>query len=264
MTEPGPRVAAWLGVVADLLGDPNSEMPHQLILEQLELTFSLTGIGHSSSDSTGRQQLIAYPDGVLTPFAELDEWLDGRSNELHPLIRWHAVTRDPQPTTMARVPTALVSTRDRRPMITLLKQFGLEQQIAISYRLSGASHQAFVLGRARTDFDDDDLIVAQYVQRALIGLDRQMSIMRQLSGSQGVVVDLGLTARETSVLALLAAGYPNRVIARRLGCAPRTVEKHLERIFRKLGVRDKINAVRVAQAHDLVAERPDTGTPQRA
>ena len=152
----------------------------------------------------------------------------------------------------------------RRPMTALLNQFGLEQQIAISYRLSGASHQAFVLGRARTDFDDDDLIVARYVQRALIGLDRQMSIMRQLSGSQGVVVDLGLTARETSVLALLAAGYPNRVIARRLGCAPRTVEKQLERIFRKLGVRDKLNAVRVAQAHDLVAEQPDTGTPQRA
>ena len=81
-------------------------------------------------------------------------------------------------------------------------------------------------------------------------------MIRQLSGMQSTVVDLGLTARETSVLALLAAGYPNRGIARRLGCAPRTVEKHLERIFRKLGVRDKLNAVRVAQACSLVAERP--------
>jgi DNA-binding CsgD family transcriptional regulator len=255
MSEPGPRVAAWFGIIADLLGDPLYEMPHQLILEQLAQTFSVTGLGHSSSDSLGHQQLILHPRELLTPFGELDEWLNGRSHEHHPLLRWHAVTRDPRPTTMERVPTALVPTRDRQPLISGLKRFGVEQQVAISYRLSGASHQAYVLGRARTDFSDDDVVVARYVQRALIGLDRQVSMIRQLSGLQSAVVDLGLTARETSVLALLAAGYPNRGIARRLGCAPRTVEKHLERIFRKLGVRDKLNAVRVAQAWNLVAGR---------
>ena len=264
MAEPGPRVAAWLGIIADLLGDPLYEMPHQLIVEQLMQTFSLTGLGHSSSDSTGRQQLIAHPHGVLAPMIDLDDWLDGRSHELHPILLWHAVTRDPRPTTMERVPTALVSSRNRAPMISALKPYGIEQQVGISYRLSGQSHQAYVLGRARTDFDDDDLIVARYVQRALFGLDRQISTMRSLSGMQSAVVDLGLTARETSVLALLAAGYPNRVIARRLGCAPRTVEKHLERIFRKLGVRDKLNAVRVAQACDLVAGRPAPSGPERA
>ena len=55
------------------------------------------------------------------------------------------------------------------------------------------------------------------------------------------------------VLALVAAGHSNRAIARRLGCAPRTVEKRLEKIFRKLGVRDRLNAVRIAQAWGLVA-----------
>ena len=256
MSEPGPRVATWLRVIADLLGDPLDEMPHQLILEQLAQTFSLTGLGHSTSDSAGHQQLIEYPHGVLKPIADLDEWLDGRSNEIHPLIRWHAVTRDPRPTTMARVPTTLVSTRRRWPLVSSLKLSGLEQQVAISYRLSGASHQAYVLGRAGTDFSDDDLVVAGYVQRAIIGLDRQVSMIRRLGGVRSTVVDLGLTARETTVLALLAAGYPNRGIARRLGCAPRTVEKHLERIFRKLGVRDKLNAVLVARACNLVADRP--------
>ena len=76
---------------------------------------------------------------------------------------------------------------------------------------------------------------------------------------------MGLTARETSVLALLAAGFSNRGIARRLGCAPRTVEKHLERVYRKLGVRDNVNAVRVAHAWDLVAEpvRPQYAVASR-
>ena len=121
MSEPGPRVAAWLGIIADLLGDPLFEMPHQLILEQLAQTFNLTGLGHSTSDSAGRQQLIEYPHAVLKPIAELDEWLDGRSHVLHPILRWHAVTRDPRPTSMARVPTALMSTRERWPLVSSLK-----------------------------------------------------------------------------------------------------------------------------------------------
>ena len=259
-------MAAWLGIIADLLGDPLDEMPHQLISEELAQTFSVTGVGHSSSDAAGRQQLIEYPRGVLAPFSELDKWLDGRSHRLHPLLRWHAVTCDARPTTMARVPTAMVSARERLPLVTALKPYGIEQQVAISYRLSGATHEAFVLGRAHTDFSDDDLVLAAYVQRAVIGLDRQVSTMRQLRGVQSAVVDLGLTAREASVLALLAAGNPNRAIARRLGCAPRTVEKHLERIFRKLGVRDKLNAVRVAQACRLVVEpsRPERAHASRS
>jgi DNA-binding CsgD family transcriptional regulator len=262
MSEPGPRVAAWFGFISDLLGaGPLYEMPHPLILDLFAQTFTMTGPGHSSSDPRGRQQLIAHPRVVLPPLAELEQWLDGRTHEHHPLLRWHAVTRDPRPSTMERVPTALVSRRQRQPLISVLKQFGYEEQIAISYRLNGASHEAYILGRARTDFDDDDLVVAHHVQRALIGLDRHVSTIRQLGGLPTAIIDVGLTARETSVLALLVAGFSNRAIARRLGCAPRTVEKHLERIFRKLGVRDKVNAVRVAQAWNLVAKHSTRSTP---
>jgi len=262
MSEPGPRVAAWFGFIADLLGDdPLYEMPHPLILDQFAQTFSVTGFGHSSSDLAGRVQLIAHPRVVLPPSAELDEWLNGRTHHHHPLLRWHAVTRDPRPTTMERVPTALISRRDRQPLVSALKRYEYEQQVAISYRLNGAYHQAYVLGRARTDFNDDDLVVARYVQRALIGLDQQITTIRQLGGLQSAVTDLGLTARETSVLALLAAGHSNRGIARRLGCAPRTIEKHLERVYRKLGVQDKVNAVRVAHAWNLVADQSARSTP---
>ncbi len=253
MSEPGPRVAAWLGTISELLGEHLYEMPHQVILEQLAQTFRVTGVGHSSSDSTGKQQMLSFPEKLLDPVIELDEWLAGRSQKHHPLMRWHAATQDPRPTTMDRVPTNLVSERDRRPIISSLKLYGLEHQIAISYRLSGSpAQQTYVLGRDQTDFSDDDLTVARYVQCAMTGLDRQVSLIRELGGLGSAAFDAGLTGRETNVLALLAAGHPNRAIARRLGCAPRTVDKHLERIFRKLGVRDKLNAVRVAQAWRLV------------
>lgn len=45
-----------------------------------------------------------------------------------------------------------------------------------------------------------------------------------------------LTARENEVAALAATGLPNREIATRLVVSARTVESHLARVYRKLGV----------------------------
>lgn len=249
-------MAAWLTTVSELLGEHLHEMPHRVILDQLSRTFSATGVGHSSSDSSGRQQMISLPSDVLERTADLDEWLNGGSHKHHPLIRWYATTRDPRPSTIGRVPTGLVSARDRRPLISSLRKVDLEQQLSISYRLSGRAHEAYVLGRTGSDFSEDDLVVARYVQAAMIGLDRQVALLRQLGDRRSAAVDVGLTGRESSVLALLAAGHTTRTIARRLGCSPRTVDKHLERIFRKLGVRDKLNAVRVAQLWGLTGSPP--------
>jgi DNA-binding CsgD family transcriptional regulator len=52
-----------------------------------------------------------------------------------------------------------------------------------------------------------------------------------------------LTAREREVLDWLAAGKTNRDIAEIIGARPRTVEKHLERIYEKLGVETRTAAV---------------------
>jgi DNA-binding CsgD family transcriptional regulator len=45
-----------------------------------------------------------------------------------------------------------------------------------------------------------------------------------------------LTAREREIAALAAGGYSNRDIASRLVVSVRTVENHLQRVYRKLGV----------------------------
>jgi len=58
--------------------------------------------------------------------------------------------------------------------------------------------------------------------------------------------ELGLTDREVEVLAILAAGDSNKVIARRLGISPHTVKTHLERIFEKLSANDRAQAVAIA------------------
>ena len=52
-----------------------------------------------------------------------------------------------------------------------------------------------------------------------------------------------LTAREREVLEWVAAGKTNRDIGAILGARPRTIEKHLERIYEKLGVENRTAAV---------------------
>lgn len=53
---------------------------------------------------------------------------------------------------------------------------------------------------------------------------------------------LGLTAREAEVLLWISRGKTNRDIAEILGLSPRTVNKHLEQIFAKVGVENRAAA----------------------
>jgi DNA-binding NarL/FixJ family response regulator len=57
-----------------------------------------------------------------------------------------------------------------------------------------------------------------------------------------------LTPRETEVLSWLAKGKTNRDIADILGMSPRTVNKHLEHIFEKLGVETRTAAAAIASS----------------
>ncbi|GAA1653823.1 hypothetical protein MMUR_09360 [Mycolicibacterium murale] len=63
---------------------------------------------------------------------------------------------------------------------------------------------------------------------------------------------LGLTSRETEVLAAVAEGRTNAEIARRDSVSVRTVTTHVEAIFRKLGVSNRVQAARVALDCGLV------------
>jgi DNA-binding CsgD family transcriptional regulator/pimeloyl-ACP methyl ester carboxylesterase len=61
----------------------------------------------------------------------------------------------------------------------------------------------------------------------------------------------GLTPREHDVLRLLAAGHSNPEIARELGIAVHTVERHAANLYRKIGARGRSDAVAYAYRHGL-------------
>ncbi|SHM37336.1 response regulator transcription factor [Cryptosporangium aurantiacum] len=64
-----------------------------------------------------------------------------------------------------------------------------------------------------------------------------------------------LTPRQEQVLELLGAGLTARAIARRLGISPRTVTKHQEQLYRRLGTSDRLTTVLLAQRLGLIPVR---------
>jgi DNA-binding response OmpR family regulator/DNA-binding CsgD family transcriptional regulator len=58
--------------------------------------------------------------------------------------------------------------------------------------------------------------------------------------------ELGLTGRESEVLSWISKGKTNRDIAQILGLSPRTIDKHLEQIYAKLGVENRTAAAALA------------------
>jgi two-component system response regulator DesR len=62
-----------------------------------------------------------------------------------------------------------------------------------------------------------------------------------------------LSGREREVVGLIATGATNREIAQRLFLSPHTVKEHTSAIYRKLGVRNRAEAVKRAQRLGIIA-----------
>jgi DNA-binding CsgD family transcriptional regulator len=94
---------------------------------------------------------------------------------------------------------------------------------------------ACLLGRLGRDFTAEEIdhatLLAPGLRLRLHPLDRAARATDSL------------TAREKDVLGLVARGLTSRAIAHRFGISERTVHKHLERIYRKTGCRDRLSAV---------------------
>jgi ATP/maltotriose-dependent transcriptional regulator MalT len=89
-------------------------------------------------------------------------------------------------------------------------------------------------------------------------LARVAALSRQLTVSAPRYPD-GISAREAEVLSLITTGSSNQEIAERLVLSVRTVERHINSLYRKIDARGRADAVAYAVRHGLfvtdVAER---------
>lgn len=93
---------------------------------------------------------------------------------------------------------------------------------------------------------DSEGMTAKYL--GLVQNEILVSVKRRsdLGGTAGLGNAFGLTDRETEVLLWLTRGKTNRDIAEILSLSARTVNKHLEQVFHKMGVDNRTSAAVIA------------------
>jgi len=105
---------------------------------------------------------------------------------------------------------------------------------------------AIALNRAGRDFSEDDRAVLRALSAPLGNAMRRTRHRHSANATLATARSdplADLTDREIQVLQLAARGRTNLAIARTFDVSPRTIAKHLEHIYRKLGVTSRAAAV---------------------
>jgi DNA-binding NarL/FixJ family response regulator len=199
------------------------------------------------------------PGGVVS-LAEphLDEVFHARFAEnagQNPLYQYWQRTQDGRAYRFSDVTTReqLEATRLYREVYEPL---GIRHQMALTLPNEPDRVLAIVLNRGEPDFSDAERDFCNRARPFLIQAYRNAVAHAQAGQEtpqalEDSLVAGGLTGREAQVLRLVALGGSNRDVGTRLGLSERTVQKHLERAFRKLGVATRSEAA--ARAWEMAA-----------
>jgi DNA-binding NarL/FixJ family response regulator len=152
---------------------------------------------------------------------------------------------------------AITTGQDPPPRVLVLTTFDLDDAVydalragASGFLLKDASEDRLITA-IRVVFDGASLFAPSVTRRLIAEFARHEH--RQPPPSLAV-----LTARERDVLRQVARGLSNTEIATTLFVTENTVKTHVARVLRKLGVRDRVQAVVVAYESGLVVpSEPD-------
>jgi DNA-binding CsgD family transcriptional regulator len=176
---------------------------------------------------------LGWPETLLPTSTMTD--VTRRNMERHPLIQHYLQTADHRPLAV----TDVMSLRRWRSSATgsdIHAVTGFYDHLALPLLSAPGTMRAFALGREEGTFTGQEREFVEKLHPLLIIMDKKARLAR----SQ--VVQDRLTRREEQVLGLIAEGLTRQVTARRLRISIRTVDKHLEAIYRKLGVNSHIQA----------------------
>ncbi len=169
-----------------------------------------------------------------------------RALELVPETEPHVVLADVRLPAMSGIDLA-ATLRQEHPTVKVL--------ILSSYANPSYVKAAIAAGAAgyllKTAPDDELVSAVRSVALGAIVLDA--NVTSELASGTPQSAHL-LTDREQDVLALVAAGLPNKTIAARLNVSKRTIDAHLGHLFTKLGVTSRAELVAWAARHGLIGE----------
>jgi DNA-binding CsgD family transcriptional regulator len=158
----------------------------------------------------------------------------------HPLIAHHLRTGDPGPLRLSDFVSAH-RLRGLGVYVDFYRPLGVEHALCVALPGSATTCVGIAFHRSRHDFDDDERDLVARVRPALALVARQALCEPAPE----------LTEREGEILRLVARGASNCEVGLELGISPRTVEKHLEHVYRKLGVHGRFAAMGYARSSSV-------------
>jgi DNA-binding CsgD family transcriptional regulator len=190
----------------------------------------------------GRRRVVTDQPGAISRHALAA--FDRHFHE-HPLVREHG--RNAAATT--RRISDLVAPGDFRSSglyNDYYRAVRIEHVMAVPIHVDGRFLVSFVLNRSGRDFSDHERDLGEMLRPHLANFYRLGRALERpgdgADAAAGETAQEALTPREREVLAWVAAGKTNRDIGAILGASARTVEKHLERVYEKLGVETRTAA----------------------
>jgi DNA-binding CsgD family transcriptional regulator len=183
-----------------------------------------------------RRRVAGYPEPLLTE--DLALALERHAGDF-PLTRHTRPGGDGRPIRRSDL-QSMRSFRDSGMYADVARKVGVDQMLAMAIQ-PGDLHVCVSLNRAGRDFTVGHVEIITQLRPLLT---RRVMLLSAASAVAGVPQ---LTDRQRQILRLVAEGLTDTAIAHRLDCSPRTVDKHLEHIYRKLGVSCRTAAIAVAR-----------------
>ncbi|MFI7669273.1 response regulator [Nocardia sp. NPDC049526] len=153
--------------------------------------------------------------------------------------------------------TQRLSAFQRRPSVIILTTFDEDELLYAALRAGAGgfllkdTRPAELVEAIRVVASGEALLAPRVTRRLL---DRFVADIRPVTAAMPDLADL--TNREVEVLTLIAQAASNAEIAAKLVVTEGTVKSHVSAILRKLGLRDRVQAVVLAYDIGLVRPRP--------
>jgi DNA-binding CsgD family transcriptional regulator len=173
----------------------------------------------------------------------------------HPLVRIHGQFGHRH---VHRISDSLADAEFRRTPLyaEYYRCIGIDHVLAMPVYQGQGWLVSWVLNRRGRDFSDRDAALLEQVRQPLARFFQQTNWLTRLAPASQqpmptrprLSATAPLTPREREVLEWVAAGKTDRDIAAIVGISPRTVHKHLQHAYAKLGVETRTAAVMRALA----------------
>jgi DNA-binding CsgD family transcriptional regulator len=243
-----------LDLVVGILEHPQPARPWPLVLTTL--TEQLDGTGAIVSEVATAMGNSLVHAAVPAPLDRLAPLLDPCVPD-DPLIQHYLSTGDRTPHTTDEV-VDLSAWRGTMGYALVRDTVGARSCVSIPLTSPAGSHRGVTVTLPELSLAERHRDYLHGLQHLLTALDSHLRHLerwhRQLRDQRPapVTAQHGITPREATVIALLADTLTAAAIARKLHISTRTVHKHLENIYRKLGTADRLETVLRARALGLL------------